>query len=71
MINFYLNICFLINIYKGRMTTDIVKQQLKTIMESTPEEDKQYLNEVKEEIKTKKDLLDDHGYILLQTQKNE
>ena len=45
------------------MTTDIVKQQLQTIMETTPEEDKHYLNEVKEEIKTKKDLLDDHGYI--------
>ena len=35
------------------MTTDIVKQQLQTIMETTPEEDKQYLNEVKEEIKKK------------------
>ena len=44
------------------MTTDIVKQQLQTIMETTPEEDKQYLNEVKEEIK-KKDQLEDHGYI--------
>ena len=36
------------------MTTDIVKQQLQTIMTTTPEEDKQYLNEVKEEIKTKR-----------------
>ena len=36
------------------MTTDIVKQQLQTIMETTPEEDKQYLNEVIEEIKTKR-----------------
>ena len=44
------------------MTTDNIKQELQTIMETTPEEDKQYLNEVKEEIK-KKDLLDDHGYI--------
>ena len=45
------------------MTTDNIKQQLQTTMTTTPEEDKQYLNEVKEEIKTKKDLLDDHGYI--------
>ena len=30
--------------------TDIIKQQLKTIMTTTQEEDKQYLNEVKEEI---------------------
>ena len=44
------------------MTTDNIKQELQTIMETTPEEDKQYLNEVKEEIK-KKNLLDDHGYI--------
>ena len=36
------------------MTTDIVKQQLQTIMTITPEEDKQYLNEVIEEIKTKR-----------------
>ena len=36
------------------MTTDIVKQQLQTIMETTPEEEKQYLNEVIEEIKTKR-----------------
>ena len=36
------------------MTTDIIKQQLKTIMTITPEEDKQYLNEVIEEIKTKR-----------------
>ena len=36
------------------MTTDNIKQQLKTIMESTPQEDQQYLNEVKEEIKTKR-----------------
>ena len=36
------------------MTTDNIKQQLQTIMETTPEEDKQYLNEVKEEIKTKR-----------------
>ena len=36
------------------MTTDIIKQQLKTIMTTTPEEDKQYLNEVIEEIKTKR-----------------
>ena len=43
------------------MTTDNIKQQLQTVMETTPEEDKQYLNEVKEEVK-KKDLLDDHGY---------
>ena len=35
------------------MTTDNIKQQLQTIMETTPEEDKQYLNEVKEEIKKK------------------
>ena len=33
------------------MTTDNIKQQLQTIMTTTPEEDKQYLNEVKEEIK--------------------
>ena len=32
------------------MTTDNIKQQLQTIMTTTPEEDKQYLNEVKEEI---------------------
>ena len=55
-------IYFHIDIYKGRMTTDNIKQQLQTIMETTPEEDKQYLNEVKEEIK-KKDQLEDHGYI--------
>ena len=36
------------------MTTDNIKQQLKSIMESTPEEDKQYLNEVKEEVKKKR-----------------
>ena len=36
------------------MTTDNIKQQLQTIMETTPEEDKQYLNEVKEEIKKKR-----------------
>ena len=36
------------------MTTDNIKQQLQTIMETTQEEDKQYLNEVKEEIKKKK-----------------
>ena len=35
------------------MTTDII-ENLKTIMTTTPEEDKQYLNEVKEEIKTKR-----------------
>ena len=33
------------------MTTDNIKQQLQTIMETTKEEDTQYLNEVKEEIK--------------------
>ena len=52
--NFDLNIYFHNNIYKGRMTTDNIKQQLQTIMTTTPEEDKQYLNEVKEEIKTKR-----------------
>ena len=36
------------------MTTDNIKQQLQTIMTTTPEEDKHYLNEVKEEIKTKR-----------------
>ena len=36
------------------MTTDNIKQRLQTIMIATPEEDKQYLNEVKEEIKTKR-----------------
>ncbi len=36
------------------MTTDNIKQQLQTIMTTTPEEDKQYLNEVTEEIKTKR-----------------
>ena len=36
------------------MTTDIIKQRLKSIMTTTPEEDKQYLNEVIEEIKTKR-----------------
>ena len=36
------------------MTTDIVKQQLQTIMTTTQEEDKQYLNDVIEEIKTKR-----------------
>ena len=36
------------------MTTDSIKQQLQTIMTTTPEEDKQYLNEVDEEIKTKR-----------------
>ena len=36
------------------MTTDNIKQQLQTIMTTTREEDKQYLNEVKEEIKTKR-----------------
>ena len=35
------------------MTTDNIKQQLQTIMTTTPEEDKQYFNEVKEEIKKK------------------
>ena len=35
------------------MTTDNIKQQLQTVMETTPEEDKQYLNEVKEEINKK------------------
>ena len=35
------------------MTTDII-ENLKTIMTTTQEEDKQYLNEVKEEIKTKR-----------------
>ena len=44
------------------MTTDNIKQQLQTIMTTTPEEDKQYLNEVKEEIK-KKDQLGDLGFI--------
>ena len=33
------------------MTTDNIKQQLETIMTTTTEEDKEYLNEVKEEIK--------------------
>ena len=51
------------------MTTDIVKQQLQTIMETTPEEDKQYLNEVKEEIK--KDQLEDLVYTHQRKQKNE
>ena len=36
------------------MTTYNIKQQLQTIMTTTSEEDKQYLNEVKEEIKTKR-----------------
>ena len=44
------------------MTTDNIKQQLQTIMTTTPEEDKQYLNGVKEEIK-KKGQLEDRGYI--------
>ena len=44
------------------MTTDIVEQQLQTIMSVTEKEDKQYLNEVKEEIK-KKDQLGDLGFI--------
>ena len=35
------------------MTTDII-ENLKTIMTTTPQEDQQYLNEVKEEIKTKR-----------------
>ena len=35
------------------MTTDII-ENLKPIMTTTPEEDKQYLNEVIEEIKTKR-----------------
>ena len=52
------------------MTTDNIKQQLQTIMTTTPEEDKQYLNEVKEEIK-KKDQSEDHGYIHQRKQKNE
>ena len=36
------------------MTTDIIKQQLQTIMTTTQQEDQQYLNEVKEEIKQTK-----------------
>ena len=36
------------------MTTDNIKQQLETIMTTTTEEDKEYLNEVKEEIKKKR-----------------
>ena len=36
------------------MATDIIKQQLQTIMTTTQQEDQQYLNEVKEEIKQTK-----------------
>ena len=35
------------------MTTDII-EKLQKIMTTTPQEDQQYLNEVKEEIKTKR-----------------
>ena len=52
------------------MTTDNIKQQLQTIMTTTPEEDKQYLNEVKEEIK-KKDQLGDLVYTHQKKQKKE
>ncbi len=36
------------------MTTDIIKQQLQTIMTTTQQKDQQYLNEVKEEINKKR-----------------